>query len=270
MRIKLKEISFNRVYSALLRRLKNIPELYHWNSTKVGKDNQREISKYKDIHKGERCFLIANGPSIAKMDLSILKNEFTFGMNRIYMIYDKLQFVPTYHFVTNELVLQQFADDLKEVESIKFYNWTERRLFKAKKSLNFMRLKYSLTDLFSKNPEEGIYSGGTVTYATLQFIYYMGFSEVYILGLDHSFKEKGQPNKTEVRHQEKDESHFHPNYFPKGSKWQLPDLLRSEIAYKKAREAFEGDGRKIIDATDNGHCTVFEKKSFHSVVESIN
>tara|TARA_B110000285_G_C15052822_1_gene577936 strand:- start:1111 stop:1407 length:297 start_codon:yes stop_codon:yes gene_type:complete len=97
----------------------------------------------------------------------------------------------------------------------------------------------------------------------------MGFSEVYIVGLDHNFKEKGQPNKTEVRTQEKDESHFHPDYFPKGSKWQLPDLLRSEIAYKKAREAFQSDGRKIYDATVNGHCNIFEKKAFESIVENI-
>ena len=67
----------------------------------------------------------------------------------------------------------------------------------------------------------------------------MGFKEVIIIGLDHYFVEKGRPNKTELRTADKDESHCHPDYFPKGIKWQLPDLYRSEIAYAHARKAFE-------------------------------
>ena len=59
-------------------------------------------------------------------------------------------------------------------------------------------------------------------------------------------------------------SHFHPNYFPKGSKWQLPDLLRSEIAYRIARRAFEDNGREIVDATVGGNCPIFEKVDYLS------
>tara|TARA_B110000285_G_C14678352_1_gene403542 strand:- start:50 stop:403 length:354 start_codon:yes stop_codon:yes gene_type:complete len=109
----------------LVNRLKDIPEKKIWNYSSFGKINQQKLSKYKNLHKGKRCFLIANGPSLNKMDLSCLKNEITFGMNRIYMIYDKLEFVPSYHFVSNELVHEQFAEDLQNVKSEKFYNWKE-------------------------------------------------------------------------------------------------------------------------------------------------
>ena len=67
------------------------------------------------------------------------------------------------------------------------------------------------------------------------------------------------PNIVETRSADVDDNHFHPNYFPKGYKWQSPDLLRSEIAYGLAKEAFEMDGRKIFDATIGGKCEVFEK-----------
>ena len=114
----------------------------------------------------------------------------------------------------------------------------------------------------------GLYSGGTVTYTALQIIYHMGFRKVIIIGLDHNYREKGTPGKTEVRDQRDDESHFHTDYFPRGTKWQLPDLRRSEIAFKLAKLAFEADGREIIDATIDGQCEVFEKGDFYMLVSS--
>jgi hypothetical protein len=95
----------------------------------------------------------------------------------------------------------------------------------------------------------------------------MGFDEVILIGVDHNFADKGTPNKTEVRTQERDDNHFHPDYFPKGARWQLPDLVRSELAYALARQAFEQDGRRILDATADGKCPVFEKAHFASLVE---
>jgi hypothetical protein len=114
---------------------------------------------------------------------------------------------------------------------------------------------------FGQDLSKSINPAATVTYAALQIIYYMGFSEVIIIGMDHNFetKKKNRPNEVEVREEEVDTNHFHPNYFPKGSKWGTPDLVSSEYFYKIARNHFENDGRKIIDCTINGKCEVFEK-----------
>jgi len=89
----------------------------------------------------------------------------------------------------------------------------------------------------------------------------MGFSEVLIIGMDHNFitKKSNTPNKTEIRDEELDVNHFHPNYFPKGSKWETPDLTSSEYFYSIAKRVFEEDGRKIYDCTINGKCQVFDK-----------
>ena len=56
------------------------------------------FEEYKDIHKGQRVFLIANGPSLSETDLSLIENECSFAMNRISMIYDKFPtWRPTYY-----------------------------------------------------------------------------------------------------------------------------------------------------------------------------
>jgi len=132
-------------------------------------------------------------------------------------------------------------------------------------STHYLRFGFGITDHFQSDITQSMYTGGTVTFATLQLAYYMGFKEVIIIGMDHNFVEKGRPNKTEIRTADKDESHCHPDYFPKGIKWQLPNLYRSEIAYALARKAFENDGRRILDATIGGKCEVFKKINFNSI-----
>ena len=51
-----------------------------------------ELSKYKNKYTGHRCIIIGNGPSLNDMDLSLLKNEYTFGLNRIYLLFNKLNY----------------------------------------------------------------------------------------------------------------------------------------------------------------------------------
>jgi hypothetical protein len=109
-----------------------------------------------------------------------------------------------------------------------------------------------------------VWPGATVTFVAMQLAYHMGFDEVILLGVDHSFTTQGKPH-TEVISQGDDPNHFAPNYFGKGFKWQLPDLETSEIAYKMARQAFEADGRKIMDATIGGKLTIFPKVDYDTL-----
>ena len=37
------------------------------------------MNALRDIHQGQRCFIIGNGPSLRNMDLSPLAKEHTFG-----------------------------------------------------------------------------------------------------------------------------------------------------------------------------------------------
>lgn len=117
---------------------------------------------------------------------------------------------------------------------------------------------------FQKDLKGRVYEGSTVTYVAMQIAYYMGFQEVVLIGVDHSFSTQG-PKNAEVVSQGDDPNHFHPGYFGKGFRWHLPDLENSERSYRLAKQAFEADGRKIVDATVGGKLQVFEKVDYDSL-----
>lgn len=262
MRLKLKELTLRRITEGAGRRIGDIPDSLLWRFGKTGENNRQALEQFHNIHEGERCFIMANGPSLAKTDLGPLAGEYTFGMNRIYLLFDQITFQPTYYVCMNELVLEQFRDDIQNLSMPKFLNWNRRSLFESSRQVQYLRALLRIRELFSGDISRHAYSGGTVTHMTLQLAYYMGFQKIYLVGLDHSYAEGGIPSKTEVRTAEKDASHFHPDYFPKGSKWQLPDLPRSELAYAQAEAFTKSNGRKIYDATLNGRCEIFEKVDY--------
>lgn len=261
-----KEVSADRIISGVGRRIVDIPHSIIWRSgSRQTKSNHEKLDLYDNLHYGKRCFILANGPSLNKVDLNVLKGEFTFGLNRIYLLFDKIEFRPTYFVSINELVLEQFHHEIKNLPFPKFVNWNRRNLFKDAENTIFVRVGFNISERFTKDPIFPLSSGGTVTYIALQLAYYMGFTQVILIGLDHSFSDKGIPNKTEIQSKTEDTNHFAPDYFPKGVKWQLPDLGRSEMAYQLARKEFERDGRKIFDATTGGKCEVFDKIEFNSL-----
>ena len=53
----------------------------------------------------------------------------------------------------------------------------------------------------------GVQEGYTVTYAALQIIFYLGFKEVVIIGMDHRFTYEGEPNEERLL-TERDTNHF--------------------------------------------------------------
>ena len=42
-------------------------------------------------------------------------------------------------------------------------------------------------------------------------------------------------------------------------KWQLPDLLNSEVSYSLAKQNYEAFGRKIYNATVGGNLELFDR-----------
>lgn len=264
-RFDITELSIKRIISGTKTRIKDLGPSFSWKFSSSAKVNKEMIQEYKGIHAGERCFIVANGPSLKKTDLELLSDEITIGMNRIYLNFDSSNFRPTYYISVNELVLSQFSNDISQLGMPKFINYYQRRLFgEPSPDLIYLKSKIVLKDFFQEDLTQPVVFGATVTFAALQLAFYMGFEKVLLIGLDHNYKEKGVPNETEKREYEQDDSHFHPQYFPKGVKWQLPDLMRSEIEFELARKAYEEAGREIIDATIGGKCNIFRKVDYLS------
>lgn len=224
--------------------------------TPVGRKNRAHIRQFKDLHAGRRCVIIGNGPSLKHTDLSLLRSELTFGLNRIYLMFDELGFETTFHVVINKLVVEQCADDFRRIKAPLFTTTANRKLLAGTDDIAY--LSRLIGPRFSCDASRGIWEGATVTYAAMQLAYYMGFTQVVLVGVDHRFAVAGTPNQV-VESTGPDASHFDPRYFAKGFRWQLPDLERSELAYGLARRQFENDGRRVVDATVGGALTVFPK-----------
>ena len=247
------------VRSVLVKSYRGIEESLERATPTYRKSSQR-MERFKNLYAGQRCFLIGNGPSLRNTDLSLLKNEITFGMNRIYLAFEDRDFSTSYYVAVNELVLEQFAQDISALKMPKFLYWPGRKWIPMDEHTMFVRFGAPQT-LFEPDIRKRLGPGATVTYIAMQIAFYMGFSQVILIGVDHSFQTQGNPHK-QVTSKGDDPNHFDPRYFGKGVKWQLPDLDTSEMAYRVAKERFELAGREILDATVGGKLKVFPKVDY--------
>jgi len=227
----------------------------------VWMQNKTRLETWHNRYQGKRCFVIGNGPSLRNTDLSKLTDEFTIGMNRIYLAFDEYRFRTSCLVSVNDLVLAQCHAEMQALDIPKFVSWRARKYFQAGPQTLFLDTDYTLPENFNGDATGRLYEGFTVTYVSLQLAYFLGFSTAILIGVDHNFATKGPANKVIVSEGD-DPNHFAANYFGKGFRWQLPDLEGSERAYRMAKEAYETDGRTILDATVGGKLEVFPKIAY--------
>jgi hypothetical protein len=231
--------------------------------TEAVEEGYRRLAEFEGIHKGKRCVIIGNGPSLNKMDLSFLNNEYCFGLNRIYLGFERFGFTPTYLVSVNKFVLEQSAGELADVPCTKFISFEGVPHVKPADDLIVINPR-TWEDFFSTDPRQGLCIGSTVTYVAMQLAFWMGFDDVVLIGVDHRFATQGTPHKI-VESQGDDPNHFDPGYFGKGFTWQLPDLKNSEQVYRIADAYFRAYRHKIVDATVDGACPVFEKADYREL-----
>ena len=221
--------------------------------------------RWKNYHRGEECLLICNGPSLNQVEWSRVTPRLTrFGLNKIYLGEARFGFMPRYLCCVNEKVLRQSVQPLNQLRAVKFVS---NRLSEAWYPDTPLQYRINTQDLpkdaepFSQDVGVYVEEGWTVTHAALQIMYYMGFTRVYIVGMDHRYRQAapGQENVPSTLHGE-DVDHFDPRYFGGGQEWDQPDLTNSEHSYRVAREVFARAGRTIVDCTIDGACEVFEKR----------
>ena len=228
-----------------------------------GRRSAKAIRALHDTGRGKRAFILGNGPSLGNMDLEPLREEVTFGLNRVYLLFEKVGFPTTYLVTVNQLVIEQAIDEILAAGRPTFMSWHSRQYVTDQTLPVF--LPTSRAREFSRDPSKAIWEGATVTYVALQLAFYLGYDPVILIGVDHSFTTKGPAHK-EVTSTGDDPNHFDPSYFGKGFRWQLPDLETSEVAYRMARAAYESAGRTVIDATVGGKLTVFAKAEYADLV----
>ena len=118
-----------------------------------GRGSRRRLEGMRDQHRGERCFIIGNGPSLLKTDLSMLRHEYTFGLNRGYLLFDRIGAPTTFLVAVNRYVVEQFAQDLIAAPSTTFVSWRSRRWIPADSHVTFVRRARPFT--FSTDTAQG-------------------------------------------------------------------------------------------------------------------
>jgi hypothetical protein len=236
-----------------------------WYAEQRGRDSRRRLRALRGRYRGQRCFIIGNGPSLNAMDLKPLANEISFSLNRGYLLYDRIGAPSMFHVVVNPLVAEQWTGDLERLSNTKLISWSLRRLFPRETDIVYWgRPTISMTPRFARDATRDIWSGATVTYVALQLAYAFGFSPVILIGVDHRYRAEGQPHE-EVVAADEDPNHFDPGYFAKGVRWNLPDLETSELSYALARHYYHLDRRLVLDATVGGDLCVFPKVDYASL-----
>lgn len=293
MKKKVKNILFSVLYifidKYLFLSFKKSPNLFKlfWYSTRFRlaskgiyiNSNEKKLKQLKNKYTGKRCVIIGNGPSLNELDLTLLKNEYTFGVNAIYLNYDKMQFSPTFYVVEDYLVAEDRASEINSYNKsqVKFFGtYLDYILKKDEKTINLnvpitSYGKKHFKPYFATDCIRRIGVGGTVTYMCLQLAYYMGFTEVYMIGFDHNYTvPKGQDydKNPVIKSNEDDINHFAPGYFGKGYRWHDPKVDRMEEGFKIAKIFFDQDGRKIYNATKGGKLEVFERVNYNEVFGS--
>ncbi|MGO4835902.1 hypothetical protein AB4144_27045, partial [Rhizobiaceae sp. 2RAB30] len=219
--------------------------------------NSRGLDRLSGARRGDICVIMGNGPSLRGFDVARLDGIDVFCLNRGYLLWNAARRSPRYVVAVNNLVIQQFADELVAIDATRILPWDHADLFRGTDSL-FLPLTWRRG--FSRDIERGIWAGGTVTFAAMQIAYHIGYTRVVLIGVDHSFAFEGEPNEL-LTASGSDPNHFDSRYFADGVQWLAPDLALSEIAYRMADAAFASDGREIVDATTGGRLQIFRKLS---------
>lgn len=249
------------------------------------KNPPETIEKFQNRHRGERCFIIGNGPSLTIEDLERLSGEVTFASNRIYSAFDKTDWRPTYYqsadpdiartmtgsefsavadaaeasFLSLRLA-DQYPAEARKREEVYFYFMPIANPFDQIRAE-----KGRWEPRFSGNFPRYAQSVATITYEMLQLAVYMGFTEITLLGVDHQYKKMVQNGRTV------DAAGVTENYsaaIGDGGR-EIPAPVfnpKTTLGYESARRYAEAHGIRIQNATRGGALEVFPRVLLENIL----
>jgi hypothetical protein len=243
-----------------------------------------KIRRIADLYKGRRCFVIGNGPSIRRMDISRLQNEITIGSNGVFRMFSEWGFSTTFYTMEDVAQVEDRRSELPSVKgSIRLFGLDNSYCISEREDTLFVNLcRYShpfdshwkrYYPDFSKDLSVCAYLGSTVTYLNLQLAFYLGCDPVYLIGVDHDYGDLPKifpPGKIEITEEvlEKLKSiHFDSNYHKLGGRIGVPYVKEQESAFRQARMVFEEDGRSIFNAGIDSKLDVFERKQYSELFQ---
>jgi len=157
-------------------------------------------SEYREKHKGERCFIFATGPSLESISseyISKINSSVVFGVNSFYKVTSLNAITPTYYALldnnysgvssfTFEEVYKKyhprspvFITDFRAIEAVDFLRSGVRVIPVHAKNYPLRNMRYDLAGNVSITMN--------VVSSCIQAAIYMGFDEIFLLGLDYTY-----------------------------------------------------------------------------------
>lgn len=258
-----------------------IKSIISWTQNKIlGNFEKTKYSKrlkaFQNIGKGKICFVIGNGPSLKPEDLSVLheNNIDSFAANRIYNTFDKTNWRPTYYISEDEFVLKEIQDKLNDDEINKqlknIFIPLHLNFYKNLRVKNAMyyNLLFSViddgldhSDFISDDMLKGIPCRGSVAITSVQIAIFMGYKEIYLIGIDHNFSRMTDKNGNLLIDKSVKDHYGDVKNADENTKgiFNIDAATQSFIDLKKYADK---KGVKIFNATRGGKLEVFPRVDF--------
>jgi hypothetical protein len=254
------------------------------------KDLVAKNIELKDKHKGKRCFILGSGPSIKEEDLKPLKNEIVFALNNFYVHedfdeimsgdVDKYYMTAPVHLPQSEEEWKSWFEDMEshmpESTNMLFglngYDGNIKNLFEKygifkehKINWYFAGVNYS-EDNFNNEAidiTKPIYTGEAVSIYSLILAIYMGFDEIYLLGMDHDYFLYEDESKMRMYSSAKHQQNEFERTF--GDTFHTKEFLRQYNIFSKYKAFDDNSKSKIFNASNGGILKVFPKVKFEDL-----
>lgn len=223
--------------------------------------SRKRLRSYRNCHNG-RCFIIGNGPSLRNSDLERLMElgETTFACNSLIKLFDEISFSPTYYFAQDNKIILDNKEEISNYKGTRFVKAHYAKRYHIP-GVTYYNMLFRQNPIgFSNNIPNVVYSGQTVTYSMIQFAAYMGFKEIYLIGVDCNYS-GGNSVITQ-------ESYFDPRLFNNKRSYAAPEVDTNLLAYARAKEVCDKQGIKIYNATRGGKLEIFERADLNKILNN--
>lgn len=213
-----------------------------------------DLERLKDSFKGQKCIILGEGPSFANFDKTLLEGHCTFGFGTILSKYTPMIYVND----NPRLIYKNLRQIDEAISLYKFVPSYCDNLFSSRTTIMRMNVNHSYkrfsdknygVPIFSKEITECVNIGETTVHTCLQIAYFMGFSEVYLLGIDMHYDQK----KRTLYRDTTDEN-----------------VQKICQEFELAKKVFEEDGRKIINLSKQSILGMFEVEEFTTFADVIS
>lgn len=219
----------------------------------------RRIMALKDRHRGERCFLLGNAPSLIDFDLSKLAGEQFFVVKKGYKALEHGLPAPIPYYVLSDL---RGWDRIKaDVSTLPVGTYLVRDTIAAKpefrppaeRVVTFPSYRGGLRKQgFRHHPWQGLGNDSTVILFAAQIAHYMGFAEAYILGVDLDYAQ--------------DTTYFYAAGQTETNQYARPEDEIYAREFGVLRRAFESGGRILRNVGRGGAVMGLDRADYDAVL----